>query len=123
MNYPDEFKKKVIENFDEAALNDEKRRVLDEEDKRIIRFARNYLISALDSGDEKYGEVLKRKSEEQFSADDIIHAYQDKSYFDQLYQKALRSLKAKQLYLEWKKLYNDYLSDCLKSTDDTSKTK
>ena len=85
MNYPEEFKQKVLEFVDKA--------------KGTIEIKEN-VEKSLEHVDRDLESILLSISEKKYTGEDIINAYQNKDYFDKLYKTALLSLEAKKLLSE-----------------------
>lgn len=106
MIYTEEFKKKFMTFFDELEEHERKKSSFD---KDWYDSLRAYYIRQMDAGDDKnIGLQLKSASEYVFYAEDIMAAYWDKSVLNELYFEARKSITAKGLYEEWKKMQIDY---------------
>ena len=113
MNYPEIFKEKVIKYYTEKGIFDS--------NEQFLIFIRNSITSSLNEGSKYIGEMLKDDSEEQFSAEDIVNAFNNKTLLKDLLRKAQMTLKAKELFEEWRQIYFNMTQDVV--IDRTPKTK
>lgn len=113
MIYPENFKEKVIEYYT-------KKGIFDSNEDYVI-FIVDKIMSSLNEGNKFVGEMLKDDSEEQFSAENIVNAFNNKTLLNDLLKKAQMTLKAKELFEEWEQIYFNKSRDVI--IDRTSKTK
>ena len=113
MMYPENFKEKVIEYYTKKGIFDS--------DEFFVIYIVDKIMSSLNEGNGFIGEMLKDDSENQFSAEDIVNAFNNETLLSGLLKKAQMTLKAKELFEEWKQIYFNKSHDVI--IDRTSKTK
>ncbi len=104
MVLPEEFKKRVLKLYavDFSKIPE------DQQGRKLAEYGYQCFLNELEEGDPSVGEELLGTASKPFSAEDIVKAYEDKEFFDELYKEAQERLEAKQLYEEYRKLRIEY---------------